>query len=68
MRCPKSRFPIRIIVFDELKLIIFVSQGLTLSTASPVKIFFIAPCPVEKIIISRLCTGGQVGGTVAKQK
>ena len=34
MRCPKSRFPIRIIVFDELKLIIFVSQGLTLSTAS----------------------------------
>ena len=34
MRCPKSRFPIQIIVFDELKLIIFVSQGLTLSTAS----------------------------------
>ena len=34
MRCPKSRFPIRIIVFDELELIIFVSQGLTLSTAS----------------------------------
>ena len=34
MRCPKSRFPIWIIVFDELKLIIFVSQGLTLSTAS----------------------------------
>ena len=33
MRCPKSRFPIRIIVFDELELIIFVSQGLTLSTA-----------------------------------
>ena len=32
MRCPKSRFPIRIIVFDEPKLIIFVSQ--TLSTAS----------------------------------
>ena len=39
MRCPKSRFPIRIIVFDELELIIFVSQGLTLSTASLV--FFI---------------------------
>ena len=34
MRCPKSRFPIRIIVFDEQELIIFVSQGLTLSTAS----------------------------------
>ena len=34
MRCPKSRFPIRIIVFEELELIIFVSQGLTLSTAS----------------------------------
>ena len=37
MRCPKSRFPIRIIVFDELELIIFVSQGLTLSTASLVE-------------------------------
>ena len=34
MRCPKSRFPIWIIVFDELEFIIFVSQGLTLSTAS----------------------------------
>ena len=34
MRCPKSRFPIWIIVFDKLKLIIFVSQGLTLSTAT----------------------------------
>ena len=32
MRCPKSRFPIRIIVFDKLELIIFESQGLTLST------------------------------------
>ena len=31
MRCPKSRFPIQIIVFDEL---IFVSYILTLSTAS----------------------------------
>ena len=38
MRCPKSRFPIRIIVFDELELIIFVSQGLTLSTASLVEV------------------------------
>ena len=34
MRWPKSRFPIGIIVFDELELVIFVSQGLTLSTAS----------------------------------
>ena len=34
MRCPKSRFPIQIILFDEHELIIFVSQGLTLSTAS----------------------------------
>ena len=34
MRCPKSRLPIQIIVFDKLELIIFVSQGLTLSTAS----------------------------------
>ena len=41
MRCPKSRFPIRIIVFDELELILFVSQGLTLSTASLVINFFV---------------------------
>ena len=34
MRCLKSRFPIQIIVFDKLKLIIFVRQGLTLPTAS----------------------------------
>ena len=34
VRCPKSRFQIRIIVFDKLELIIFVSQGFTLSTAS----------------------------------
>ena len=34
MRFTKSRFPIRIIVFVELELIIFVSQGLTLLTAS----------------------------------
>ena len=34
MRCPKSRFPIWFIVFDKLELIILVSQGLTLSTAS----------------------------------
>ena len=38
MRCAKSKFPIRIIVIDELELIIFVSQGLTLSTASLVLI------------------------------
>ena len=31
--CPKSRIPIRIIVFDELDFIILVSQGLTLTTA-----------------------------------
>ena len=36
MRCPKYRFPIRIIVIDELEIIIFESQGLTLSTASQV--------------------------------
>ena len=41
MRCPKSRFPIQIIVFDELELIIFVSQGLTLLTASIVIIIII---------------------------
>ena len=40
MRCPKSRFPIRIIVFDELELIIFVSQGLTLSSASLVTFLY----------------------------
>ena len=34
MGCSKARFPIRIIVFDELELIIFESLGLTLSTAS----------------------------------
>ena len=39
MRCPKSRFPIQIIVFDELELIIIVSQGLTLLTASLVNDF-----------------------------
>ena len=38
MRCSKSRFTISIIVFDELELILFVSQGLTLSTASLVSI------------------------------
>ena len=42
MICPKSRFPIRIIVFDELELIIFVSQGLTLSTASLVECFSVS--------------------------
>ena len=41
MKCPKSRFPIRIIVFDELELIIFVSQGLTLSTANVVTYFLV---------------------------
>ena len=33
----KSRFPFRIILFDEFELIIFVSQGLTLLAASLVK-------------------------------
>ena len=42
MRCPKTRFPIQIIVIDELELIIFVSQGLTLSTASLVIILILA--------------------------
>ena len=38
MRCPKFRFPIRVIVivFDQLELISLVSQGLTLSTGSQV--------------------------------
>ena len=39
MRCPKFRFPIGVILFDELELISFVSQGLTLSTASLVKMY-----------------------------
>ena len=47
MRCPKSRFPIWIIVFDELELIIFVSQGLTLSTASLVIII----CDVSVFLV-----------------
>ena len=34
MRCLEFRFPIGVIVFDELELISFVSQGLTLLTAS----------------------------------
>ena len=36
MRCPKVRFPIGIIVIDELELelVSFVSQGLTISNAS----------------------------------
>ena len=46
MRFPKSRFPIRIIVFDELVLIIYVSQGLTISTASLGNIVEAQSCPV----------------------
>ena len=34
LRCPKSRFPIGIILFDDFELILYVSQGLTLSIAS----------------------------------
>ena len=48
MRCPKSRFPIRIIVFDKLELIIFESQDLTLSTASLVSNINLLKC-VENI-------------------
>ena len=47
MRCPKSRFPIWIIVFDELELIIFVSQGLTLSTASLVIKLFLTVLKIQ---------------------
>ena len=51
MRCPKSRFPIRIIVFDELELIIFVSQGLTLSTASLVEVSgWIIDAPIQPLV------------------
>ena len=35
-----TRFPIKIIEFDELEFIIFVSQGLTPSTASLVYILY----------------------------
>ena len=42
MRCTKFRFPIGVIVFDELELISIVSQGLTLSTASLVFIILIS--------------------------
>ena len=34
MRCPKSNFPIMILVFYEYDFIVHVIQGLTLSTAS----------------------------------
>ena len=40
MRCHKFRFPIGVIVFVELELISFVSQGLTISTASLVYLNF----------------------------
>ena len=39
-RCPKSKFPIRINVFDEHTLIVNVIQGLSLSTASLVNCFY----------------------------
>ena len=48
MRWPKSRFKIGIIVFDELELIIFVSQGLTLSTASLVRRFVFMESRIQK--------------------
>ena len=44
LRCLKSRFPIQIIVFDKHELILFVNQGLTLSTGSLVSL--INPHPV----------------------
>ena len=34
MRCTKFRFPIGVIVIDQLELVSFLSKGLTLSTAS----------------------------------
>ena len=33
MRCPKPKFPIQIIVLDELEIIVHVIQGLSLQTA-----------------------------------
>ena len=40
MRCPKFWYPGQIIVlFDELELILYVNQGLTLSTASLVSLY-----------------------------
>ena len=44
MRCPNSRFPIGIIVFDEIELMLYVSQGLTLSIASLVMTINIKIC------------------------
>ena len=41
MRCPKSQFPIWIVVFDELELIFHVIQGLSRLTASLVLFLFI---------------------------
>ena len=44
------QFPIGVIVFDEHELISFVSQGLTLSTASLVQ-SFLAPSGAQGVTI-----------------
>ena len=49
-----SKFPIRIIVFDKLELIIFVSQGLTLSTASLVLVFIISRTHVSVTVFAKI--------------
>ena len=59
MRCPKSRFPIRIIEFDKLELIIYVSQGLTLSTASLVQ--YLLPMLVNVCRVLIHCSALQKG-------
>ena len=59
MRCPKFRFPIGVIVFDELELISVVSQGLTLSTASLVyKLKFLLFLKVSLTLPSRTSQKG----------
>ena len=63
MRCPKSRFPIQIIVFDELELIIFVSQGLTLSTASLVSSIYFQFHPRREMVTDPEDRSNQVTGT-----
>ena len=73
MRCPKSRYPIRIIVIDELELIIFVSQGLTLSTASLVfsilknidcKYYYRKVIVVDRDIYNHISVSQQMGPVV----
>ena len=66
MRYPKSRFPIGITLFDELEFILFVNQGLTLSTASlDIIIIIICPGPAKSRIAETMqtaaepCKGGE---------